>query len=51
MNDLKVGDRVRWVDYGDGEVLSVAPGRLVIDWEREGVLDHLPGFGRRLTRL
>lgn len=51
MTDLKPKDRVWWVDYGDGEVLSVAPGRLVISWERAGVLDHLPSFARHLTRL
>lgn len=50
-SDLKPKDRVRWIDYGEGVVVSVGPGRLVIDWERGGMLDHLPSFGRQVERI
>lgn len=50
-SDLKPKDRVRWIDYGEGVVLSVGPGHLVIDWEREGTLYHLPSFAKNLERL
>lgn len=50
-SDLKPNDRVRWMDYGEGVVLSVAPGRLVITWEHAGTLDHLPSFGRQVERI
>lgn len=53
MCDLKPEDRVTSIVYPgeEGRVLSVNALRIVIDWEKSGVLDHQGSFARSLQRV
>lgn len=53
MCGLKPEDRVTSSVYPgeEGRVLSVNSLRIVIDWEKSGVLDHQGSFARSLVRI
>ena len=46
--EIRQGDQVYWVDYGNGFVHAIAAGRMVITWERGGSMWHHTAFARHL---
>jgi hypothetical protein len=53
LSELKPDDRVTSTVYPgeEGRVLSANSLRIVIDWEKSGVLDHQGSFARALERI
>lgn len=48
-SQVKEGDRVYWPDYGNGQVVGVVTNRMVIRWQKEGLLWHDTIFARHLV--